>query len=321
MDSSETDDTPAVAPPATPRPAATRPSSLSPSRAADFMNCPLLYRFRVIDRLPEKPSEAATRGTLVHTVLERLFDDPAPVRTVAHARSMVAAEWERLLAAKPELAELFAAENDTEGSAEAGAVAPERLARWLAGTEQLVERWFTLEDPTRLEPTERELFVRTTLDSGLRLRGIIDRVDVAPTGEVRIVDYKTGKAPRPEYAADALFQMKFYALMLWRLRGSMPRRLQLVYLGSGDVLTYDPTEGDLRAVERKLLALWDAIMQAAETADWRPRPSRLCDWCPHRALCPEFGGTPPPLPPAVVDPAVRNDPRSGRGPAGSRSRY
>ena len=60
-----------------------------------------------------------------------------------------------------------------------------------------MERWFTLEDPTRLEPAERELFVETELDSGLRLRGIIDRVDVAPTGEVRIVDYKTGKAPRP----------------------------------------------------------------------------------------------------------------------------
>ena len=53
------------------------PASLSPSRASDFMQCPLLYRFRVIDKLPEKPSEAATRGTLVHAVLERLFDAPA----------------------------------------------------------------------------------------------------------------------------------------------------------------------------------------------------------------------------------------------------
>ena len=53
--------------------------------------------------------------------------------------------------------------------------------------------------------------------------------------------------------------MKFYALVLWRLRGVVPRRLQLVYLGSGDVLTYDPGEADLLAVERKLLALWEAI--------------------------------------------------------------
>ncbi|WP_140394583.1 RecB family exonuclease, partial [Streptomyces recifensis] len=66
---------------------AVAPSSLSPSRASDFMRCPLLYRFRVIDRLPEKPSEAATRGTLVHAVLERLFDAPAAERTAPAAKS------------------------------------------------------------------------------------------------------------------------------------------------------------------------------------------------------------------------------------------
>ena len=62
------------------------PSALSPSRAADFMTCPLLYRFRVLDRLPEPPSPAATRGTLVHAVLERLFDEPASGRTPQAAR-------------------------------------------------------------------------------------------------------------------------------------------------------------------------------------------------------------------------------------------
>lgn len=267
------------------------PVSLSPSRAGDFMQCPLLYRFRVIDKLPEKPSPAATRGTVVHAVLERLFDAPAAQRTAGGARSMVPGEWERLLAKRPELAGLF--EDDPSG---------ERLAAWLADAEALVERWFTLEDPTRLEPADRELYVETVLDSGLRLRGFIDRVDVAPTGEVRLVDYKTGKAPRPEYADGPLFQMKFYALVMWRLRGRVPRRLQLVYLGSGDVLTYDPTEADLRGVERKLLALWDAIQRATETGDWRPRRTKLCGWCDHQAVCPEFGGTPPPYPLPVPGP-------------------
>ncbi|MFJ8272503.1 RecB family exonuclease [Streptomyces sp. NPDC094154] len=261
------------------------PGSLSPSRAGDFMQCPLLYRFRVIDRLPEKPSEAATRGTLVHAVLERLFDAPAVERTAPRAKALVPGQWQRLREARPELVGLFA--DDADG---------ERLARWLAEAERLVERWFTLEDPTRLEPAERELFVEAELDSGLTLRGIIDRVDVAPTGEVRIVDYKTGKAPRPEYAEGALFQMKFYALVVWRLKKVIPRRLQLVYLGSGDVLTYDPVPADLERVERKLLALWEAIRLATETGDWRPRPTKLCGWCDHRAHCPEFGGTPPPYP-------------------------
>ncbi|MFF9569296.1 RecB family exonuclease [Streptomyces sp. NPDC014685] len=257
------------------------------------MQCPLLYRFRVIDKLPEKPSEAATRGTLVHTVLERLFDSPAAERTAGRATALVPGQWDRLLESKPELAELFA--GDTGG---------ERLARWLSEAESLVERWFSLEDPTRLEPAERELFVETELESGLRLRGVIDRIDVAPTGEVRIVDYKTGKAPRPEYAEGALFQMKFYALVIWRLKGVVPRRLQLVYLGSGDVLTYDPVVADLERVERKLLALWDAIRLATETGEWRPRPTKLCGWCDHQSVCPEFGGTPPVYPLSVRPPGA-----------------
>nr|WSX54775.1 RecB family exonuclease [Streptomyces sp. NBC_00974] len=253
------------------------------------MRCPLLYRFRVIDKLPEKPSAAATRGTLVHAVLERLFDHPAQERTAPRAKALIPGQWDRLLESKPELTELF-----PEGDGGAG------LARWLTEAEALVDRWFTLEDPTRLEPVEREFFVETELESGLRLRGIIDRVDVAPTGEVRIVDYKTGKAPRPEYAEGALFQMKFYALVVWRLKQVLPRRLQLVYLGSGDVVTYDPVVEDLERMERKLLALWDAIREATETGDWRPRATKLCGWCDHQAVCPEFGGTPPVYPLAIA---------------------
>ncbi|MGW2948165.1 RecB family exonuclease, partial [Streptomyces sp. NPDC001226] len=115
--------------------AAVPPGSLSPSRASDFMQCPLLYRFRVIDRLPEKPSEAATRGTLVHAVLERLFDVPAGERTAPRAKSLVPGQWDRLRESRPEVLELFA--DDPDG---------ERLARWLGEAEQLVERWFALED-------------------------------------------------------------------------------------------------------------------------------------------------------------------------------
>ncbi|MEV0919260.1 PD-(D/E)XK nuclease family protein [Streptomyces sp. NPDC049967] len=264
------------------------------------MQCPLLYRFRVIDKLPQKPSEAATRGTLVHAVLERLFDNPATERTAGRATALIPGQWDRLLESKPELSELFA--EDPQG---------ERLSRWLSEAERLVERWFSLEDPTRLEPAERELFVETELESGLRLRGVIDRIDVTPTGDVRIVDYKTGKAPRPEYAEGALFQMKFYALVIWRLKGVVPRRLQLVYLGSGDVLTYDPVVADLERVERKLLALWEAISLATETGEWRPRPTKLCGWCDHQALCPEFGGTPP-VYPLSVRPAEPDQDVQGR---------
>jgi putative RecB family exonuclease len=260
--------------------------SLSPSRAGDFMTCPLLYRFRVIDRIPERPSAAAARGTLVHAVLERLFDMPARARTPAAALELLGPEWDRLLEEEPELSTLFDDEPDGAGA----------HAEWLSEARSMVERYFTLEDPRRLEPASRELYVETVLASGLRLRGYIDRVDVAPTGDVRVVDYKTGRAPRAEFEARALFQMKFYALVLWRLNGSVPRLLQLMYLGNGEVLRYAPDEADLRATERKIEALWQAIRRAMESGEWRPRTSRLCDWCDHQSRCPSFGGEPPPLP-------------------------
>lgn len=278
--------------------------SLSPSRAGDFMTCPLLYRFRTIDKLPEETSPAAVRGTLVHKVLEDLFDLAPAERTPERAQEMVEPTWADLLEQEPELAEMFAAEvPDTTDGAEGAA--PD-LVSWLATCRESVRRYFSLEDPRRLEPAERELYVETVLDSRLLLRGFVDRIDVAPTGEVRVVDYKTGRAPGEMFEAKALFQMKFYALVLWRLRGTVPTLLQLIYLGSGEVLRYRPDEADLRAVERKLDALWGAIGRAAESGDWRPNKSALCAWCSHQALCPEWGGTPPPLP--VVSREQINDP-------------
>lgn len=268
--------------------------AISPSRAADYMQCPLLYRFRVIDRLPERRSTAAARGTLVHAVLERLFDVEAGDRTLDRAHSLLEPQWQALVEADPELAGLVEGE----------------LGDWLQPARGLVERWFALEDPTRLEPAERELYVEAELD-GLTLRGYVDRLDVAETGEMRVVDYKTGRSPSELFEAKALFQMKFYALVLWRTRGEIPRLLQLVYLGNSEIVRYAPDERDLVATERKVKALWAAIERSAHTGDWRPSKSRFCSWCSHQALCPAFGGTPPPLPTEAaqraVDPSFSGD--------------
>ncbi|GAB3788820.1 RecB family exonuclease [Nocardioides ungokensis] len=258
--------------------------ALSPSRAGDFLTCPLLYRFRTIDRLPEPPSPDAVRGTVVHKVLEDLFDLPAAQRTPQQARDMLLPAWEALVAAEPELTGMF-----DEGAG------PD-IASWLTSCRSVLDRYFTLEDPTRLEPAERELYVETLLESRLLLRGFVDRIDIAPDGAIRVVDYKTGRAPGELFEAKALFQMKFYALVIWRTRGVVPAMLQLVYLGSGEMLRYVPDEADLRATERKVEAIWGAIRQAQDSGDWRPSPSKLCSWCAHQALCPAYGGTPPELP-------------------------
>jgi putative RecB family exonuclease len=345
--------------------------SLSPSRAADFKTCPLLFRYRTIDKLPEQPSADQARGTLVHAVLESLFDLPAAERTPAAAAALVAPSWARLLEQEPALADIFtaaappltdpaalAAEADATGlpgaggpafpnglasvggaadagpvvaplAADAGPVvaplpadtpalidipAPDaaaRLAAFLESAGNLLDGYFALEDPRRLEPAERETLVSTLVDDELLIRGYVDRLDISPAGDLRVVDYKTGGAPREAFEGRALFQLKFYALVLWRTRGVVPRVLRLVYLRDSEILDYSPEAEELERFERTLVALSQAIERAKQDRDFRPKPSRLCGWCSHQAVCPEFGGTPPPFPdltpPATPDTEGNSD--------------
>ncbi|HEY4017792.1 MAG TPA: RecB family exonuclease [Pseudonocardiaceae bacterium] len=265
-------------------PVARRRPALSPSRASDFKQCPLLYRFRAVDRLPEKPTRAQVRGIVVHSVLERLFGLPAAQRDPDHAKDLLPGVWTDLQEERPELTVLFDGADPTE------------VTDWLESARALVDGYFTLEDPRRFDAESCELRVETELASGLLLRGFIDRLDVAPTGEIRVVDYKTGAAPREIAEAKALFQMKFYALAVYRLRGVVPKQLRLMYLADKQSLIYTPDEAELLRFERTLDAVWDAILRAGRTGEFRPNPSKLCDWCDHKALCPAHGGTPPPYP-------------------------
>jgi putative RecB family exonuclease len=98
------------------------------------------------------------------------------------------------------------------------------------------------------------------------------------------------------FEARALFQLKFYALVLLRSRGVLPRQLRLMYLGDGESLSHRPERDELERFERTLVALWRAVLRAAPTGDFRPSPGRMCTWCSHQASCPAFGGTPPPYP-------------------------
>lgn len=265
-----------------------RPLALSPSRASDFKACPLLYRLRAVDRLAEPPSPEATRGTLVHAVLEEMFGRPADERTPARTVAAVPAAWQRMVGECPELAAMLPAED---------------VAGWLESAKALVRSYFTLEDPRRFDPQACEVAVEIDAPDGAPLRGYIDRLDLAPTGELRIVDYKTGRSPGPDFEGAALYQLKFYALMIYRLRGVVPAQLKLIYLADRLSLQYTPTESELRSFGNAVGALWRAVAAALETGNFPASRGRMCRWCRYQQFCPEFGGTPPPYP----GPPVRAD--------------
>ena len=162
------------------------------------------------------------------------------------------------------------------------------MARLCESATGLLGGYFSVEDPQRLEPAERERLVEAVVDDKLLIRGYIDRLDVSPAGDLRVVDYKTGGAPREAFEARALFQLKFYALVLWRTRGIVPAVLRLVYLKDREICDFAPDAEELVRFERTLVALWAAIAKAREAREFRPTPGRLCAWCSHHALCSAF---------------------------------
>ena len=242
---------------------------LSPSAVSEYENCPQQYKYRKIDKLPEPPSLDAERGTLVHTVLQDLFEIPAAGRSVESAIELLPSRWSAQLADKPALMEMVTNEKE-----------------WLDRASALLKTYFTLENPTTFEATHREMHLENDFDTNIYLHGYVDRLDVAPTGEVRIVDYKTGKAPKPGWEEKALFQLRVYALLYWKNNGVLPRLLQLIYLGDGKMVKSNPTMAELEATEKVLRRVAKDIFISIEKEYWPPKTSRLCDWCYFKSICP-----------------------------------
>ena len=251
------------------------PSSLSPSKVASFKDCALAFRYSVIDHLPEPPSAPASKGTLVHRALERLFSQvPAGQRTPEAASRQLDLAWGELRF-HPEF-EGLALEQAAESEFRADAA-------------RLVANYFDLEDPNRVRAVGIELMLEAKLGT-MRLRGVIDRLELDAEGELVVTDYKTGRAPGIAFENSRLGGVQFYAFLCEQALGRRPARVQLLHLHEPVAIVSVPTPQSIRGLEGRAAAVWTAVERACHTEDFRPRPSRLCDWCAFRSYCPAFGG-------------------------------
>jgi putative RecB family exonuclease len=252
------------------------PRGLSPSAFSAFKSCPLAFKFSYLDRLPQPPSAPASKGTLVHRALERLMLRDGPARTRSAAR-------DDLARARLDLAD----DPDFTGLE----LSAEEWDRFHAEAETLIDRYFELEDPTRVRAIGLELRLDVSL-RGVKLRGVIDRLELDDDGELVVTDYKTGSVPGERHELQRLAGVHMYALMVEQLLGRRPVRVQLLYLTKPEAIIAVPSEQSITGVARKSEALWKAIVVACARDDFRPRPGPLCEWCTYQPYCPAFGGDP-----------------------------
>lgn len=254
----------------------TIPTSLSPSRVESFVSCPLAFRFSSIEKLPDPPTVATTRGSLVHRALELFFLVPAPERTPeALDRSVDAAIAEYRHHDDFVLLEL----DDATATA------------FFDEARRIASNYLRMEDPTTVRDIGLELRLEAPVGD-LSLRGIIDRLDLDHDGELVVVDYKTGRAPRPGWERTSMAGIHFYAFLCESVFGRRPAQIRLMYLASGETISAAPTAQSTRFMTTRTNAVWKAVATACQRDDFRPKRSRLCDYCAYQRWCPEFGGDP-----------------------------
>jgi putative RecB family exonuclease len=149
---------------------------------------------------------------------------------------------------------------------------------------------FDVVEPDQVNVGGLELRLEVDLD-GWTLRGIID-VLVDDNGTLAVWDWKSGRAPSERFESKAMLGIHFYSLMCELHFGSIPAEVKLVYLDSRKTISARPNERTNRAMRQRITAVRQAIERACERDDFRPAPSRLCDWCSFKDFCPAHGGDP-----------------------------
>lgn len=249
----------------------TAPEYLSPSSISTFQQCPLKFKYSKIDGLPDPSGKEALLGNFVHAVLEDLYHLAPEERTIAVARDLAREQWANEWADKitPLIRD------------------PKELNAFRWNAWDCIENIWKLENPKLVSPYKIESFVRGEI-AGVKIHGYIDRISSDLT-EAKVTDYKTGKTPRRNYLDDKFFQLIVYSRLLSSidiLTDSV--KIELLYLKDAVRFEKKVEEDDIFRTEEIISTTKSQIDEACITGEFEHRPSRLCDWCGYKKICPAW---------------------------------
>ena len=266
----------------------------SASRLESYGTCPMDFWTGVaLACEPREPLEEGYNvrafGSMVHAVLERVYQrasDPADVEAV--------------LAALPDVArEVFDSAPSDYGFRPTALWGHQR-----AEIEQTIRATIVAlaEESQGYAPRFYEQAFgfkgQPLLDAdGVKLHGFIDRVDAAPGGRLRVMDYKTGSTPisAQDLNEGRRLQLPLYALaardalklgdvdagFYWHVGSAQPSSLKL-----------ESFEGGVEAAIQIAIAHTHRYVEAIRAGKFEPRvpPGGCPSYCPAMAWCWRFSG-------------------------------
>ena len=210
-------------------------------------------------------------GNFVHDVLEALYTLPTDQRTLDMARAISREAWSHTWLDKV--------------SPLVSDPVQQRTFRW--NSWWCIETLWKLEDPALLEPKGIEFELNGSI-SGVAMKGFIDRWSLTESSRILISDYKTGKTPKAHYASDKYFQLLVYAALMTELKLGDVEAIELLYLKDGTRLKKDVTNQDLDSTVAVVVNTKTNIDNDCERGEFGATPTRLCDWCSFKTICPAW---------------------------------
>ncbi|MDE1820288.1 MAG: PD-(D/E)XK nuclease family protein [Euryarchaeota archaeon] len=276
---------------------------LSYSGFSAYEECPLRWKFRYIDKLPELPRGYFSFGRSIHSALEEFVGPLAKAAGVGivpagapgtvqrtlrdfDARSgKVEPEEERTLPPPmplPELLEIYRRVWVSDGY-----LSPEDEKRYFDLGADLLRRFHALFLSAPPCPIAVEQELDAQLD-GIRVHGIVDRIDTTPKGALEVLDYKTSKELSWQDAKES-DQLTLYQVLVERNYSRPVETLTLYHMRTLSPLR-TPARGPDEVSE--LASRMGEVSDGIRAEVYDPRPGPYCQRCDFRARCPEWKEVP-----------------------------
>lgn len=249
---------------------------LSFSRVDMYQSCPLRFRFAYIDNLPSEPSPQLSWGSSIHTALETW--------------------WDQKLPEPPSVEVLLRALYDGWDDAGFAGMEREEKLKWYAHAQDVLRRHHARYAPVYTPAVACEQWFELDLGDGIEVVGSIDHVARTPSGGIGIVDWKTNRTAKPRKRVVGSLQLAIYTLASVALWGQEPEWVALDFVVPGVRVTVPRKEIDTDTALERLRNVAAGIRAGRFDA----MPSKLCNWCDHRSLCPAFQGEGPDVPGLAV---------------------
>lgn len=231
-----------------------------------YQSCPLKYKFREVDKIPEVKSKDAVFGNVVHGTLKFIHTPGVLYPTLDQAMEYFSNSWNPAV---------FEDENEERAAFSQGI--------------RIIQDYYRENNPADFKVVDLESRFQIEIgseDNRHTVAGIIDRIDKTDEG-YEIIDYKTNKKMPSQEKVDNDLQLSVYLKAFLKrypkeIESLDKIKVSLYFLRHGVKLTSNRTLEQLEKSEQLFLE----VIKLIESEKFEPNVSPLCSWCSYQKICP-----------------------------------